>query len=268
MALLPTLTSGVSALQSFSQGLDTVGNDIANVDTTAYKSQSTSFADTFNGVGVQVSGTPTDFSQGTLSSTGTPTDLGISGNGFFIVEDPATGNQYATRDGQFTINSSGFLVNEQGYEVMGLTGGTGSAAPATLGPIALGTPPTGAQLQSVTIGTSGNFVESYSDGSQVTTNQVLLQNFTDPSQLTNQGGNLYSNLSAAGPLSATLAGSTNTPASNGLGSIEAGTLEQSNVDLTTQFSNMITLQRGFEANARLVSVSDQILQDIVNLKTP
>lgn len=268
MALLGTLTSGVSALQSFSASLDTIGNDIANVDTTAYKSQSTNFSDTFNGVGVQVSGTATDFTQGALSSTGNPTDLGISGNGYFIVEDPATSSQYATRDGQFTINSSGYLVNSSGYEVMGLTGGTSSTAPATLGPIQLGTPPSGTQLQSVAIGNSGNFVESYSDGTQVTTNQVLMQNYTDPSQLTNVGGNLYSNLTAAGPQSSSLAATTNTPGTEGLGSIEAGTLEQSNVDLTAQFSNMITMQRGFEANARLVTTSDSILQDIINLKQP
>lgn len=268
MALLGTLTSGVSALQSFSAGLNTIGNDIANVDTTAYKSQSTSFADTFNGVGVQVSNVSTDFSQGALSTTGNPTDLGISGNGYFIVEDPATGDQYATRDGQFTVNSSGYLVTAQGYEVMGLTGGSASASPTTLGPIKLGTPPTGTQLQSISIGTSGNFVETYSDGSQATTNQILMQNFTDPSQLVSEGGNLYTNLAAAGPMSSSLAASTNTPGSQGLGTIEAGTLEQSNVDLTTQFANMITMQRGFEANARLVTVSDQILQDIVNLKQP
>jgi flagellar hook protein FlgE len=266
MALLNTLTSAVSALDSFTSGLNTVGNDIANVDTTAYKSADTSFADTFNGVGVQVSGVTTNFGQGALSETGNPENLGISGNGYFIVQDPATGDQYATRDGQFTVNSSGFLVNEEGYEVMGLTGGTASAAPATLGPIKLGTPPTGTQLQSVTIGTSGNLIESYSNGAQITTNQILMQNFTDQSQLVSNGDNLYTNLTAAGPISTTLSAADNTPGSAGLGSIESGTLEQSNVDLTQEFSNMITLQRAFEANARVLTTSDTILQDIVDLK--
>ncbi len=268
MALLSTLTSGISALRAFTTGLDTIGNDIANVNTTAYKSSDTSFADTFNGVGVQVTGVNANFTQGALNSTGVNTDLGISGNGYFMVEDPATTQQYATRDGQFHFDSSGFLVNQQGYQVVGLTGGTSSAAPGTLGPIKQGTLPSGAQLQSVTVGTSGNLVESYSDGTQVTTNQVLMQNYTDPSQLVSQGNNLYTNLSAAGPLSTTLAASTNTPGGGGLGSIEAGTLEQSNVDLTQEFSNMITMQRAFEANARLVTVSDTILQSIVNLKQP
>lgn len=267
MALIDTLGTGVSALQSFTTGLDTVANDIANINSTAFKGSATSFADTFTGAGVQVSGTTTNFSQGSLSTTGVSTNLGISGNGYFIVQDPATGAQYATRDGTFSFNSSGNLVNAQGYEVMGMTGGTSSAAPSTLGPIKQGTPPTGTELQSVSISTSGNVVETYSNGSQATTNQVLLQGFTNPSQLTSAGENLYSNLSAAGPLTSTLS-ATNAPGSSGLGSVEAGTLEQSNVDLTQEFADMITMQRAFEANSRLVTVSDTILQDIINLKQP
>jgi flagellar hook protein FlgE len=261
MALLSTLTSGISALRSFTTGLDTIGNDISNVDTTAYKSSDTSFADTFNGVGVQVSGVNSDFSQGALTSTGNPTDLGISGNGYFIVQDPATQAQFATRDGQFHFDTSGFLVNQAGYQVMGSSGGT-------VGPIKLGTPPTGASLQSVAIGTSGNVVETYSDGTQATTNQVLMQTYTDQSALTAQGGNLYSNLAAAGPGSSSLAVATNTPGTGSIGTLESGTLEQSNVDLTQQFANMITMQRAFEANARLVTTSDTILQDIIGLKQP
>ena len=104
MALIGTLTSGVSALRTFSKGLEVIGSNIANVNTTAYKSSSTSFKDTFSntlraasaasgdsavqiGTGVQVGGITTNFSQGSLSSTGKSTDLGISGNGYFAVQD-------------------------------------------------------------------------------------------------------------------------------------------------------------------------------------
>src|SRR6185436_16353107 len=104
MALIGTLTSGVSALRTFSKGLEVIGSNIANVNTTAYKSSSTSFKDTFSntlraasaasgdsavqiGTGVQVGGITTNFSQGSLSSTGRSTDLGISGNGYFAVQD-------------------------------------------------------------------------------------------------------------------------------------------------------------------------------------
>ncbi len=267
MALLGTLTTSVSALDAFTTGLDTVGNNIANINTTAFKGSDVSFADTFSDVGTQVSAVTQNFTQGALATTGNPTDLGISGNGFFIVADPTTTTtQYATRDGSFTFNSSGYLVNAQGLEVQGLTGGTASAAPATLGSIKLGTPPTGTTLQSVTISTNGDVVESYSDGSTATTNQVLLQNYSNPTQLSNLGNNLFGNLSAAGPLTATLS-SSNAPAQGGLGTIQAGSLEQSNVDLTQEFSNMITLQRAFEANARMVTISDTILEDVVNMKS-
>jgi flagellar hook protein FlgE len=268
MALIDTLGTGVSALQSFTTGLDTVANDIANINTTAFKGSDTSFADTFSGQGVQVSQTTTNFSQGSLTTTGVSTNLGITGNGYFVVQDPATTAQYATRDGTFSFNSSGYLVNSEGYEVMGLTGGQGSTLPSTLGPIRQNqTPPTGTTLQSVSISTSGNVVETYSDGSQATTNQVLLQGFTNPSALASAGNNLYTNLSAAGPLTGALSAG-NAPGSSGLGTVEAGTLEQSNVDLTQEFADMITMQRAFEANSRLVTVSDTILQDIINLKAP
>jgi flagellar hook protein FlgE len=268
MSLLGTLTSSVSALDSFTTGLDTIGNNIANINTTAFKGSSVSFADTFSGLGTQVSSVNTSFTQGALSSTGNTTDLGISGNGYFIVQDPSTSAYYATRDGQFSFNSSGFLVNQQGYEVIGLTGGKAGTPPATLGPIKEGTPPAGTALQSVSIDTAGNIVESYSDGSSATTNQVLLDTFTNQAALTNVGNNLYSNIAGAGGTApASMAAATNAPSTNGLGTVQSGTLEQSNVDLTQQFSDMITMQRAFEANARLVTISDTILEDVVNMKT-
>jgi flagellar hook protein FlgE len=262
MALLGTLTTSVSALDSFTTGLDTIGNNIANINTTAFKGANVSFADTLSDEGTQVAGVNTTFAQGALTSTGNPTNLGVSGNGYFVVKDPVSGASYATRDGQFTIDASGYLVNQQGFRVQGLTG----TPPATLGDIKEGTPPVGTQLQSVSIDTQGNFIESYSNGTTATTNQVLLQNFSSPAQLINQGNNLYSNMAAAGPLTATLS-AANAPGQGGLGTTQAGTLEQSNVDLTQQFSDMITMQRAFEANARMITISDTILEDVVNMKS-
>jgi flagellar hook protein FlgE len=270
MALLGTLTTSVSALDSFTTGLDTIGNNIANINSTAFKGSDVSFSDTFSGVGTQVSSTTQSFTQGALSSTGNTTDLGISGNGYFIVRDPSgTGTiQYATRDGQFSFDSSGYLVNAQGYRVQGLTAGTTTGAPATFGDIKEATPPAGTQLSGVAIDASGNVTETYSDGSSLTSNQVLLENFADQSQLQAQGNNLYTNLAAAGPQTPpTAMTAANAPGQGGLGSVESGTLEESNVDLTEQFSDMITLQRAFEANARMITISDTILDDVVNMKT-
>ena len=138
MALIGTLTSGVSALKTFSKGLEVIGNNIANVNTTGYKSDSVSFADTFSntlraasaasgdtsvqiGTGVQVAGISTNFTQGSLSSTGNKTDLGVSGSGYFVVQNP-NGVNYATRDGSFHFNDSGDLVNSQGFNVLDSAG--------------------------------------------------------------------------------------------------------------------------------------------------
>jgi flagellar hook protein FlgE len=292
MSLIGTLTSGVSAMDSFEQGLSVIGNNIANVNTTAYKAGSASYADNFSnilqmsspapgtstgsatdtveiGTGVNISGVTTNFTQGSLSSTGVPTDLAVSGNGYFIVKDPTDGTQYATRAGNFSIDSSGYLVTSQGDRVQGLTGGSAGTAPGTVGDIKLGTPPAGTQLQSFNIDGSGNVVETYSDGSTATTNQVLMQNFQNPSALVSLAGNLYSGLSEAQPVSGSLAlsAASNTAGANGLGNIQSGALELSNVDLTNEFANLITTQRSFEAGSRLITISDTLLEDIVNLKT-
>ncbi|WP_414661687.1 flagellar hook-basal body protein [Horticoccus sp. 23ND18S-11] len=288
MSLIGTLGSGVSALRTFMKGLEVIGANIANVNTTGYKSSEAKYADSFSnilqrsspstattsnspstgiGTGVVLAGVSTNFSQGSLGSTGKETDLGISGNGFFHVKNVVDSTEYATRSGDFRWDDQGYLVSPQGFRVQGATG----AGLTTLGDVKLGTPPVGSQRQAVTIDKAGNVVEFYSDGSSATTNQVLIQTFNDPSALVKEGNNLYSGLLAAGAVGAA-AGSTalqvavNKPGTNGLGLIQSGTLELSNVDLTDQFANLITTQRSFQAASRLITVSDSVLEDIVNLK--
>jgi len=288
MSLIGTMGSGVSALRTFMKGLEVIGDNIANVNTTGYKASQAKYADSFAnilqrsapsgatnsdtptigvGTGVQLAGIGTNFNQGSLASTGSATDLGISGNGYFHVKNPVDGTEYVTRAGGFRWDDQGYLVTSQGFRVQGATGkGLGS-----IGDIKLGAPPKGAQLQSATIDKLGNIVEFYSDGSSATNNMVLLQNFNDQSALVREGNNLYTGLIAAGPVGAGAGKSDldpkiNAPGTNGLGSIQSGTLELSNVDLTDQFANLITTQRSFQAGSRLVTVSDTVLEDIVNLK--
>lgn len=289
MSLIGTLGSGVSALRTFMKGLEVIGNNIANVNTTGFKSSTAQYADSFSnilqrsapgippasntpalavGTGVTLNGIRSNYSQGSLETTGMGTDLGISGEGYFHVQNPVDGTEYATRDGSFRWDDQGNLVNAQGYGVMGLTG----AGLGTVGAIKLGTPPVGTQLQSVTIDRGGNVVEFYSDGTSATLNRVQLQKFTDQSALVKEGNNLFSGMLAAGPVGAAAgsyafqAGGVNDPGANGLGRIQSGTLELSNVDLTDQFANLITTQRSFQAGSRLITVSDTVLEDIVNLK--
>jgi len=88
-----------------------------------------------------------------------------------------------------------------------------------------------------------------------------LQNFNDPQSLVKEGNNLFSGMAAAGPL-ATLSA----PGSSGLGNLQAGVLELSNVDLAREFATLITTQRAFQANARIITTSDEMLQELVNLK--
>lgn len=289
MSLIGTLGSGVSALRTFMKGLEVIGNNIANVNTDGYKSSSASYSDSFSnilqrstpssvgsgntaalavGTGVKLARINSNYSQGSLQSTGSVTDLGISGEGYFHVKNPVDGTEYATRDGSFRFDDKGYLVSSNGYRVQGLTG----AGLGTVGDIVLSTPPAGTQLQSVSIDKSGKVVEFYSGGTSATNNQVQLQRFTDQSALVKEGNNLLSGLLAAGPVGAAAgsaafqAGGANVPGSNGLGAIQSGSLELSNVDLTEQFSNLITTQRSFQAGSRLITVSDTVLDDIVNLK--
>ncbi len=284
MALIGTLTSGVSALRTFSKGLEVIGNNIANINTTGYKASQASFAESFSntlrgsapsngsasslpglqiGTGVQLAGISSNFSQGALTSTGVTTDLGISGRGFFIVEDPTSGAVYATRDGSFRLDDNGYLVTQGGLRVRGLTG----TPPSALGDIRVGQNlPPGAELQSISIDRQGNLIEFYSDGTSATTNRIQLQNFNDTSALMREGNNLYTGLTAAGPLGGGILAGNNNPGEGGLGAVQAGVLESSNVDLTAQFSELITTQRSFQAGSRLITVSDTVLEDIVNLK--
>ena len=147
--------------------------------------------------------------------------------------------------------------------MQGLTG----AGLTTIGDIQIGASlPAGTQLQSLSIDTSGNVIESYSDGTSATTGRIQLQAFNDTSALMKEGNNLYSGLNAAGPVGGGILAGSNDPGANGLGNIQSGTLESSNVDLTQQFSDLITTQRSFQAGARLITVSDSVLEDIVNLK--
>ena len=276
MAYLGTLNTATSALQSFSQGLNDVGNNIANVNTTAYKATTASYSDTFSGLGVQVTTNSTDYTQGSLVTTGVPTDLAISGNGYFLVQTVpstpgGTAQLFATRDGKFTLDSNGYLVNSLGYQVMGNDPqNSGDNKPVRVhSPFTTGS--STLAIVSVAIDSNGYLQETLSDGTKVPTAsipQVLLCKFNSPQSLVGVGNNLFTNLGAGGPAtgSTTLTNASNAPGANGLGTVQSGCVEASNVDLTTQFTDMIRLQRAFDANAHVVTVTDTLMQTITDLK--
>jgi flagellar hook protein FlgE len=271
--MLLSLDSSASALDQFQQSLDVIGNNIANVNTVGFKSANTDFADAFSqtlgsnssgsmqiGTGVLTSAITNQFTQGTITSTGVQTDMAINQNGFFMVKDPTTNQEYATRDGEFHVDTNGYLITNSGMRVQGYS----DAGLTTLGDIKIDNTgaPNGdtAAVSSYTFASSGNVNVQLTDGTQFTRGQILLQNFSDPSQLIKSGDNLYSGLTLAGPLSTPSA-----PDANGLGSIVTGSLEMSNVDLAGQLTSLITTQRAYEANTKVITTSDEILQDLVNL---
>jgi len=262
-------------MQQFQQELDVIGNNIANVATTGFKGASVEFADTLSqtiqaggatgamqvGTGVTTDAISNRFTQGVINSTSNPTDLAISGQGFFIVRDPVTNAEYATRAGDFTVDVNGYLLSS-GLRVQGYSDTTLS----TIGDIKIdntGAPGgSTAALQNWNFHSKGNIVVTLSDGTpSFVRGQDLLQNFTAPQMLTKEGGSRYSNLAAAGPLA-----QLSVPSTNGLGKLEVGALEASNVDLTTELSDLISTQRAYQANAHVITTSDEVLQDLVNIK--
>jgi flagellar hook protein FlgE len=212
-----------------------------------------------------------EYTQGTINPTGTPTDLAISGSGFFVVKDSSSGMSFVTRDGGFKLDASGSLVTSNGFNVQGYTGTAPYTSASTIGNLqinsataiaALGNTTSPAPtLTSYNIDAAGQINVTLSDGSSGVIGQVVLQNFSNPQALLKQSNNLFSFTAAAGPLSAATA-----PNTTGLGSIQSGALETSNVDLASQMAALITAQRAFEANAKMITTSDEVLQDLVNLK--
>jgi flagellar hook protein FlgE len=279
MAYLGTLTTATSALQSFSAGLNDVGNNIANVNTTGYKSTTASYSNTFSGLGVQVAAQNVDLTQGALTTTGVPSQLAISGNGYFLVQTvPQSGGvsqTFATRDGTFTVDPSGYFVSPQGYRLLGTDPQNNSGVNSVVNvPVQIhtpyGNPGSALAVASFAVDANGFITQTLSDGEKVPqaqVPQVLLMKFTTPQALQSVGNNLFANLIAAGPTNlGNLTTPNNVPNTNGLGTVVGGALENSNVDLTSQFTNLITLQRSFDANAHVITTTDGIMQTIVDLK--
>ncbi|GAA4920085.1 flagellar hook protein FlgE [Nesterenkonia rhizosphaerae] len=389
--MLRSLNSGISGLRSHQTMLDVTGNNIANVNTTGFKGQSTQFQDTLSqitqgaaapgaetgggnpaqvGLGVQVAGTSTNFTQGAAQRTDRATDMMISGDGFFVLNKG--GQQVLTRAGSFDFDAAGRLVSPDGGIVQGRmavngalpAGGaledivlptgltvpgqaTGNAtvsgnlpAEATVGETrtidreifnadgtsstltltftrtgdgwgveaaagdatATGTlqrdAATGALtgaavtvagvtvdlsaltsyaeldnaavtgqdgyaagvLQSYTLGTDGTVTGRFSNGSTQTIAQIVIGQVDNPAGLEKVGESGYTATANSGGVNFMA------PGQAGVGSLVSGVLEMSNVDLSQEFTNLIVAQRGFQANARIITTSDEVLQELTNLK--
>lgn len=257
-------------MKNFQTKLDVIGNNIANVNTTGYKKSTVSFQDLMSqttsgaqgataarggvnaiqvGLGSKLGSVNNIHTQGFQQTTNNPLDLAIEGDGMFVVaSEPGNTAVSYTRAGNFFLDDAGFIVNSQGLYLMG-----GTAAPLNRISIPL-------TAQSFSIETNGtvNYIDA--NNNTQTAGQIALATFSNPSGLLKDGGNLY--LESPNSGGATIV----VPEADGAASIISGSLEMSNVDLSEEFTEMITAQRGFQANTRIITTSDEILQELVNLK--
>ncbi|MFZ7944689.1 flagellar hook-basal body complex protein [Neobacillus sp. 19] len=255
--MLRSLNTGVSGLRAFQTKLDVIGNNIANVNTVGYKKGRVVFEDLFSqtlksataptpgagginplqvGLGTKVASVDNIFTPGSPTSTGNGSDLYIDGDGFFMVKKGA--EEFLTRAGNFTVDKDYNLVNPEGMMVIDDSSETISLA----------------GYVSYSIDANGKITGVKTDGTTGDVATIGITSVTNPNGLMKVGGSLYS-----------VTDNTQKVASPGY-QILAGQLEMSNVDLSEEMTDMITAQRGFQANAKIITVSDSILEELVNLK--
>ncbi len=257
------LYTAASGMETQQLNLENVANNLANASTTGFRRRRIQFQDliyqnlvlpgaastqqTTFPTGLQIGlGTRTAASaaiqlQGDVNTTGNTLDLCIQGQGFFQVQLPS-GEVAYTRDGSFSLDSTGIIVTSDGYQLQP----------------AITIPPS---ATNVTIGTDGTVsvqLPGQQQAQQVGT--IQLATFANPGGLSSMGQNLFKETTASGnPIVGTPGGS------EGLGTILQGSLENSNVDIVGEFIQMILAQRSYEANSRVVKAADEMFQTINGL---
>jgi flagellar hook protein FlgE len=259
MGLFSALSNAISGASAQSLALNNIPGNIANTQTAGFKSTETRFADmlaqTEGGTqpagGVAPSTRNSLNIQGTVQSTGVATNLAISGNGYFIVRENGgtddspsfTGETAYTRRGDFSPDANGYLVNGAGYY---LFAGAGATAPVQV--------PTGANtLSSLAVSPAGTLTGTAADGSPVALGTLTLAQFGLQDNLASLDGGTYVATDKSGDPSYGLNGAT----------LTAGSVEQSNAGISDQFSKMIETQQAYTANTKVMSTTDQMLQDAI-----
>jgi flagellar basal-body rod protein FlgG len=237
--------------------LDVVANNLANVGTTGFKRSRVAFEDLLYqnirqaganssqqtqlptglqiGTGVRPVATPRMFTQGNLQQTGNQLDVAVNGQGFFQIQLPDGTTAY-TRDGSFHTDSNGVLVSSNGFPL----------SPSITIP---------GNAQSVSIGQDGTVTVTVpGQAAPQNIGQIQLASFVNPGGLESKGQNLYMETAASG------APSTSGPGTNGVGLLNQGFLETSNVNVVEELVSMIQTQRAYEINSKAIQVSDQMLQ--------
>ena len=242
--------------------LDTISHNLANVSTNGFKRAHAVFEDLIDqnlrqagansseqtqlptglqvGLGTRAVATSRNFSQGNLQQTTNNLDIAIKGQGFFQIQMPDGTTGY-TRDGSFQVDANGQLVTNNGYVVQ-----PGITIPA--------------QAQSVTIANDGTVsVTLPGQSTAQTIGQLQIASFVNPAGLDPMGGNLFAETTASGTANSV------TPGANGLGSLQQGFVETSNVNVVEELVSMIQTQRAYEMNSKAIQTSDQMLQRLGQL---
>jgi flagellar hook protein FlgE len=287
--------AAISGLECHQTMLDTTANNLANVDTIGYKSQRTTFVDQLSqtirgasgptannagtnplqvGLGSQLGSIDNIMSSGSAQSTGNPLDIEIqdTGGGFFRVgagQPPAVPTDLKfTRAGNFTANTQGYVTTQQGLYVIGKNAVAAGTPPNTT--YSPGTTDSYIQIPigstDIAVGQDGSV--TYVDQNtasptyqqRVTAGYISLASFPNESGLQRLGGSLWAATSNSG------GANVGTPGVNGMGNTISGELEMSNVDMATEFTTMITAERGYQANSRVITTADEMLQTLVNMK--
>ena len=263
LGMMRALNTAATGMQAQETLVNTISNNIANVNTTGFKKERAEFEDllyqtvkeaggrssanTMYNVGLQigsgsrVSAIRREFKEGSPLMTNNPFDLMIRGGGFFGII-MADGSLTYTRDGSFNVDNQGILVNKNGYKLFpGL-----QFPPNTI---------------SVSISETGN-VDAYINNQPEPLNigQIAVFTFVNQVGLKAASGNLFRVTSSSGPAI------QNIPGDNGAGVVLQGTLETSNVSIMTEMTDLIRAQRAYEMNSKVMGVADQMLQTVNNIR--
>ena len=254
--MIDALSIATAGMQSTQTQIDTLSNNISNMQTPGFKSQRVAFGDVavitpaqvqaglspeHTGAGSEIISTSSVFSQGTMSQTSKTWDIGIQGQGFLELVD-ASGNHLYTRNGQLHVDTEGYLADANGNRL---------AQDIQIPPDA----------SNIVVNQSGQVYATVGGSTtQTLLGEFQLSTFPSPEGLQSVGTNDYVATQASGDPS------VGKPNENGVGTIVQGSLEGSNVDMVSEMSTLVIAQRAYQLNARVLQAADQILDTINNLR--
>ncbi|MFQ5356300.1 MAG: flagellar basal-body rod protein FlgG [Mariprofundaceae bacterium] len=260
--MIRSLWIAATGMSAQNLNVDVIANNLANVNSSGFKRGRANFEDLMYqklrtpgaeasaagnqvpvgiqlGLGVKAAGVQSIFSEGGFQATNNPLDLAIEGRGFFQVQLPS-GELAYTRNGSFSVDSTGQLVTHDGYAV----------EPAISIP---------SDALNITVSQDGTISVEQPGNVSTVIGQLQLADFSNPAGLSHLGSSLFQSTNASGEAI------TGSPASNGIGGIAQGSLEMSNVNVVEEMVNLIAGQRAYEMNSKALKAADEMLQAAGNV---